>query len=121
MKEEGSSETGIICAGTLTLTARENSWRQAQRQSEGQCYSFDCLAWTSTSTRPCSSPSPSLYTVLNPFACSLYPLARLRLELGTMTSFGAPALFGYLEEDGCDGLGTRTAHQSTSRTDLSFG
>ena len=35
-----------------------------------------------------------------------------------MPSFEAPAVFGYLEEDECDELGTRTARQSTSRTDV---
>lgn len=37
-----------------------------------------------------------------------------------MPSFGAPALFGYLEEDGRDDFGARTAHQGTSRIDLGF-
>lgn len=30
MKEKVSSRTGIICAGSSALTARENTWRQAQ-------------------------------------------------------------------------------------------
>ena len=35
-----------------------------------------------------------------------------------MPSFGAPAVFGFLEEDERDELGTWTAYQISSRTDL---
>lgn len=35
-----------------------------------------------------------------------------------MPSFGAPALLGYLEEDGCDELSRQTSHQSMSCIDI---
>lgn len=35
-----------------------------------------------------------------------------------MPSFGAPALLGYLEEDGCDGPSRQTSQQSMSYVDI---